>query len=75
MSNVTVANVPHVHGKSLLLMCELMEFVSSEGLCRKEKLCIARYLPGLDALGTNERGEVWNGPSSASSCACVKGPT
>lgn len=67
MSSATVLKVPQVHGKSSLSMCELMEVALGDGLWGKEKLCMAQNFPGLDALGTKERGEVWNGPSSISS--------
>ena len=67
-------NVPQVHGNSSLLMRELIDLASGEGLCGKEKLWTARYLPGLEAFGTNDSGEVWKGPNSASSSAREKGP-
>lgn len=75
MSSTMVVKVPQVHGKSSLSMCELMEEAWREGSWGKEKLCTAWKVPGLDALGTKERGKVWNGPSSTFSCARMKGPT
>jgi hypothetical protein len=74
MSCTMVEKVPQVHGKSSLLMWELINVVSGEGLWGNEKLCIARYFPGFDALGMKDRGEVWKGPNSASGSAREKGP-
>ena len=73
MSKVTVEKVPQVHGKSLQLMCELIDVASEEGTCRWEKLCTTQYMPGFDVLGTRDRGEVWKGPSTHSSWLCVNG--
>ena len=75
MSRETVENVPQVQEYSLLSMWELMEVALWRGSCGWEKLCTARNLPGFDVLGTRERGEDWKGPSSASTCWRVKGPT
>lgn len=38
MSSVTMSNVPQVHGKCSLMMCELIDVVSGEGVWGKEKL-------------------------------------
>ena len=74
MSCTMVEKVPQVHGKSSLLMWELMDVAFGEGLWGKEKLCMAQYFPGFDSLGMNDRGDVWKGPTSASSSACENGP-
>ena len=66
--------VPHVHGNSSLLIRELIDVTAGRGLWGCEKSCTARNFPGFEVFGTNDKGEVWNGPRSASSCARVKGP-
>ena len=58
--------VPHVHGKSLALMDELMEARDGEAVCGCEKLWTARNLPGLPGLGMMEIGDVWKDPMRAS---------
>ena len=66
MRSATVEKVPQVQGKSSALMHKLMELALGDGLWGCEKLCTALYLPGFEALGMRESGEVWNEPRSAS---------
>ena len=44
MIRATVVKVPHVHGKLLLSMRELMDVTSADGSCGWEKLWTAQYL-------------------------------
>ena len=74
MIRATVVKVPHVHGKLLLSMRELMDVTSADGSCGWEKLWTAWYLPGFDVFTTRDSGEVWNGPSTSSNWARENGP-
>ena len=54
MIRATVVKVPHVHGKLLLSMHELMDVTSADGSCGWEKLWTTQYLPGFDIFATRD---------------------
>ena len=58
MIKAMVVKVPHVQGKPLLSMRELMDVASADGLCGWEKLWTMRYLPSFDVFAMRDKGEV-----------------
>ena len=74
MVKQTVEKVPHVQGKRLESMVELIEDIVDKGECKWEKLCTAQYLPRLPGLGTKESGEDWKGLMSSCTSDLDKGP-
>ena len=66
--------VPHVQGKSSLLMLALIETTAGRGLWGCEKSWTAQYLPGFDVFSTNDKGDVWKGLRPTSNWVRVNGP-
>ena len=74
MVKQTIEKVPHVQGKRLESMVELIEDIVDKGECGWEKLCTAWYLPSLPGLGTKESSEDWRGLMSSFTSDLDKGP-
>jgi hypothetical protein len=69
-------NFPHVAGKLVAEMDELMDGLGLEGdrAMGKEKFCTSLNLPGRPGLGIMESGDDWKGPITDWIMSMGKGP-
>ena len=72
----TVENFPHVVGKLLALIAELIDgkVLVEFGIDGKEKFWTSLNLPGHPGLGIKESGEDWKGPRVSYMSGRGKGP-